>query len=242
MIKINLTNEEVSFRLSDMKQIKTINVLCGLIILIMAVQVCIPIYKFSVAFGYGFSAGIEAGLEDNNADTVQMETLVPVDITFSPTKNSYITPPDSLVFADGRSYQMLLKSAVVMVPVSGNSMFYYVCGIILSLSTIVVVIMVIVAFLNFLVSINRGFIFDSANVRRLARIGWLLLIASLLEIMAGLTRIFITDLTGFKSELYNLSSSWTLPFSDAMFGLFALMLAAIWRRGLEMQNEQALTV
>ncbi len=41
------------------KRNTTINVLCGLIILILAASVCLPVYRFSVAFGYGLSAGFE---------------------------------------------------------------------------------------------------------------------------------------------------------------------------------------
>lgn len=221
-----------------MKPIKTINVLCGLIILILAAQVCIPIYRFSVAFGYGISAG----LEDAAGSTEMLEPSIPVEVTFLPTKNSYMAPPDSLPLSDHSHYPMLLTSGVVMMPATGGSLALYICGIVFSMLNIGVTIAVIVAFINFIISVNRGFVFDSVNVRRLARIGWLLIVASLLEGGVGLTRLFMTDLINFSSDSYILSSSWPIPFTDAMFGLFALMLATIWRRGLEMQDEQALTV
>ena len=39
-----------------------------------------------------------------------------------------------------------------------------------------------------------------------------------------------------------LKASWLPPFSEMLLGLFALMLAAIWKRGLAMQKEQELTI
>lgn len=100
----------------------------------------------------------------------------------------------------------------------------------------------IIAFIRFIVSVNRGQIFDSINVVRLARIGWMLIAAGLLEVCSGISQTFLVGAIGFVSDGYMLKASWLPPFSEMLLGLFALMLAAIWKRGLAMQKEQELTI
>ena len=219
------------------KRNTTINVLCGLIILILAASVCLPVYRFSVAFGYGLSAGFE---EDGNRN--EEEISIPVNVVFEPTLKSYAAPSDSIEVSGKERYPMLLTQGVVMAPSDRMPVGAYAVSLMCSLCAIGITFALIIAFIRFIVSVNRGQIFDSTNVVRLARIGWMLIAAGLLEVCSGISQTFLVGAIGFVSVGYMLKASWLPPFSEMLLGLFALMLAAIWKRGLAMQKEQELTI
>ena len=205
------------------KRNTTINVLCGLIILILAASVCLPVYRFSVAFGYGLSAGFE---EDGNRN--EEEISIPVNVVFEPTLKSYAAPSDSIEVSGKERYPMLLTQGVVMAPSDRMPVGAYAVSLMCSLCAIGITFALIIAFIRFIV--------------RLARIGWMLIAAGLLEVCSGISQTFLVGAIGFVSDGYMLKASWLPPFSEMLLGLFALMLAAIWKRGLAMQKEQELTI
>lgn len=222
-----------------MKQYTGINLLCGLIILILAASVCMPVYKCIEAFSYGFSEGMkQAESEELNA----LDMYVPVAIEFQPTAENYYSPTDTVSLGDKSRYPMLLSQATLMIPSDKVNTGAYVSKLLLSLVSIVLVIVLIVAFIKFVVSINKGQIFELKNVKRLARIGVLLLTLSLLAIGMGVCDIVMANEVCHQADGYSLNAAWSIPFADAMLGLLALMLAAIWRKGLALQSEQELTI
>ncbi len=198
---------------------------------------CLPVYRFSVAFGYGLSAGFE---EDGNRN--EEEISIPVNVVFEPTLKSYAAPSDSIeVSREGtlsyvayprRGYGSVRQDArrsircltyVFALCNRDNICAYH------SVHTVH--------------SQRKPWpIFDSTNVVRLARIGWMLIAAGLLEVCSGISQTFLVGAIGFVSDGYMLKASWLPPFSEMLLGLFALMLAAIWKRGLAMQKEQELTI
>ena len=137
---------------------------------------------------------------------------------------------------------MLLTQGVVMASSDRMPVGAYAVSLMCSLCAIGITFALIIAFIRFIVSVNRGQIFDSTNVVRLARIGWMLIAAGLLEVCSGISQTFLVGAIGFVSDGYMLKASWLPPFSEMLLGLFALMLAAIWKRGLAMQKEQELTI
>ena len=222
-----------------MKQYTGINLLCGLIILILAISVCIPIYKFGYAFGYGFAEGMNH-TDSQEADSIAM--YVPVAIDFEPTADNYLSPRDSIMLSDKSTYPILVSQGIVMVPSEKTDLGIYISKVALSLIAVALVIVLIVAFIKFVVSINKGKIFDSRNVRLLARIGYLLLSLCLLNVVEGIFDVIMAHGICASADGYSLSASWSLPFTDALLGVLALMLAAIWKKGLAMQSEQELTI
>ncbi len=221
------------------KNINSINILCGLIILIMTVSVIVPVYRFTVAFGYGFSRGIAEGNESDNDDTT---LTIPVDVAFSHSLKDYTETPDSLMMADGKDYPMILSKSVVLIPISDNNSIVYLIRVLLQLVTVMLTLVLITAVVKFTISINRGHVFEIINVKRLARIGWLLLSISLAQVLFGLLSDIIIEAIAIKSDYYTLQPNWTFPVSNSVIGLFSLMFAAIWKRGIALQREQELTI
>lgn len=222
-----------------MKNINSINILCGLIIIIMAASVVVPVYRFAVAFGYGFSSGITAGEESGAEEPVYN---IPVDVAFSPSLKAYTETPDSLEMGDGKRYPMILSKSVVLIPESESNFFAYVVRLLLQIVAVALTLVLITAVIRFTVSINRGQVFEIVNVRRLARIGWLLLSIALAQVLHGLFSDIIIDGIAFSSDCYSLEPNWAFPVSNSILGLFSLMFAAIWKRGIALQREQELTI
>ena len=219
-----------------MKQYTGINLLCALILLIMAAGVSIPIYQFGKAFSYGFTAGYEAEEESMETD------FIPVEIAFEPTKSTLIEPQDSIKAGNGKSYPVVYSRGVIMTSVSNGLIWPYVARLILNLAILCITVILMIQFIKLIISINKGIVFDAYNAKRLAKIGYLLLIASLFHICEGLTESMIISKIHADTQFYTLSPAWIPPMSDLMLGFFSLMLASIWRRGLEMQKEQELTI
>ncbi len=221
-----------------MKNIKTINILSGLIILILIVSVGVSTCKMSVAFGYGFAMGMESVEESHKG----LQSTMPIHVAFSPTKTSILTPPDSISDNNGGYYPMMPTEGVVLVPTSPFRETLNVIEGILAIFTLIAMICVIVVFLKFIISMNKRSEFVLQDVKRLAYIGWLLIFAGICEIGYGIMDWVLVNNLHFDSSQFQIISSWSFSVSDLLFGLFALMLAGIWQRGLDMQTEQALTI
>lgn len=218
------------------KQYTYINLLCALIIVLMAASVVLPVYRFSVAFGYGFAAGIEA---QGSNEEIQS---IPVEVQLKPTKENLLHPSDSIQSPTGEKYPMVVKQAVVMEPLEKANTVAFAFSLIFSLVSIAIVIYLIYCFISFVVKINKGEIFSSVNVKLLARIGCLMIINCLIVVAANFTQASLARSIQFESADYSVSVAWLIPFTDAMLGLFALMLAAIWKKGIILQQDQELTI
>lgn len=89
--------------------------------------------------------------------------------------------------------------------------------------------------------INHGVIFDWVNVRRLNRIGKFLLISFALSqaymLMAYFTANRLIQLEGYRLNFWGNFES-----MDLILGLIALLVARIFAIGLQMKEEQELTI
>lgn len=84
-------------------------------------------------------------------------------------------------------------------------------------------------------------VFTDENADCLSRLGWLFIVAGILRPITSTIRAgwLIPYATGTGFRLETLSEGTSLPF---WMGLFVLILAAIWRYGVELQRERDLTV
>ena len=97
----------------------SINILCILIICIMAASMILPIYFIGMSFGSGFSKGFAMGSDDAEVELYSNHT--PVDLSFSVAPSEYGVMPDTLVTDDGQRLPMMLDRATVLTPDSTRS-------------------------------------------------------------------------------------------------------------------------
>ena len=217
-----------------------INILCILIICIMAASMILPIYFIGMSFGSGFSKGFAMGSDDAEVELYSNHT--PVDLSFSVAPSEYGVMPDTLVTDDGQRLPMMLDRATVLIPDSTRSdalewmiIGCYAAGVILF-------VCFVVAFVKFIININKGRIFVRKNIGLLRRIAWYLISVALLRCAGGIADDTMLSNMPVKLGAYEVTTYWTLPWSVLIIGLISLLMAEIWARGLQMREEQELTI
>jgi hypothetical protein len=192
-----------------------------------------PIYSLGMGFYTGFK-----GVTDNAV----LENHTPIEVAFNPSVEKIINPGDTLTLNNGKMFPFTAYKGVVMI--EDNDMPTAYIGLISLLTTVIIVafIFLLVYFIRFVVSINKGRIFDSQNVKLLGKIGWSSLIISILQIAYGMTDQYSINAMHLEIDGYDLSSAWVMPWSTLLVGLVSLLMAKIWSTGLKMREEQELTI
>lgn len=224
----------------------SINILCVLIIVILAGSVLTPAYYLGSVFFMGVRHGFYGEMSET-AETTGLpgsydpSSTVPVDVSFQPDFETMIKGNEIIMFGDD-SYPTALTRATLMVPSEkwDNSLSW--TAITLYVACFVLFILLLIQFIRFIVNINRGNIFVRGNVMRLRRFAWYLISIAVLKCIAGIIEDCMFSRLDIRLDGYTLSTYWTMPWGTLMLGLLALVMAQIWSRGLEMREEQDLTI
>jgi hypothetical protein len=99
-----------------------------------------------------------------------------------------------------------------------------------------------VIFIQFLVAISKGKAFSERNVARLHRVGKYLLIVGFLPFIYQSIFYFMTRAELPSEVNFSFFRAFFEGSDSVIIGLFALLFASAFRQGLELQNEQELTV
>ncbi|MBD5203247.1 MAG: DUF2975 domain-containing protein [Bacteroidales bacterium] len=220
-----------------MKRI-SINILCILIIGILSISVLLPGYYLGSSFAEGMRMGYRMADSRENADV----NINPVEVYFEPSSELIVFPKDTITFDDGRRVPVIVKQATILEEDRDvSAMPAWVSGI-CTLLSLVCLVLLIVEFVKFIININRGQIFVDANVRRLRRFGLYLLCIAFLGIVSGLAQESLVNSLELTLDGYRVSAYWSLPFSNILIGLLALLIAQVWSRGIMLEEELRLTV
>lgn len=197
--------------------------------------------------GWGFGAGFTAGMEteSENYDVTSLGN----DYLFLPEQQTLINGADTLLLSSGDKVRFIPLSGYVLrddvwqgdkstgtfVTTLKITAFVYVAVLILC-------ILALVDFIRFIVAINRNHLFEHRNVRFLNRVGVYMLVVAALMIICGVVREyihapFIPQLVGYEVTL-----NWSLPVSEILIGLLALLMGQIWLRAIRLKEEQELTI
>lgn len=224
-----------------MKKI-SINLLCVLILVLLAGMVLSPAFQFVTLFAQGFQKGWEEAEMVKNGAEPDPALTFSLDLQMRPTLETYINHPDSLVFNDGRKYPHVINHTALMVPDSHLSTALSWTSVGLYLVSFLLFILLMVQFIKFIINIDKGKIFVNKNIHRLKLFGWYLIAIAVLKCIAGwLEDIIISDM-GLSIPGYELSAYWNVPWGTFLLGLLALLMARVWERGLQMREEQELTI
>lgn len=216
----------------------SINILCILIIGILSVSVLLPAYYI----GADFTDGVRASLELSSKNPEIDDFSHPIDVNFESSSDLMLQPRDTITFDDGRSLPVIVRRAYVLVEDSKLPHTPVYIGEIAFLLSLVCLVLLIIQFVKFIVNINRGKIFVEDNIKRLRRVSYYLIGISLLNVIAGLSHEYLVHSTGLTLEGYSISAFWALPFSNLLLGLLALLVAQVWSRGIELEEEVKFTV
>ena len=107
---------------------------------------------------------------------------------------------------------------------------------------LVLYVLLLIQFIRFIVNINRGNIFDNKNVTRLRRFAFYLISISVIKCLGGLIEDCMLAKMNLNLDGYELSTYWEMPWDTMLLGLLALLMAQVWSYGLQLKEEQSLTI
>ena len=224
----------------DMK--KVINLLCVAIISVIIASVMQPIYHF----GYYFGAGLNQGLNVSEHGTTTESTLkdnTPIDLYFTPDIKKITCAPDSLLdTTNGNILPFTITRGSIYVPDSIISEAYSIVNIIFGTLIIIIALIVIIKFIRLITNINRDKVFEKCNVKLLRQLGFLMLLLALVTIISGVYGEFAVSRLHYNLPGYTYSFYWELPWGHILLGMVSLLMAQIWAKGIQMREEQELTI
>lgn len=216
----------------------SIYLLSVIVLAIVGCSVIMPAVTMLKAYCEGFRAGFEAGLENEE----ELKIGSPVSIRFLPETSTVLQPSDSIAFDNGKRLPILIDEVTVILP-SDNVPAWYVSTIgVCYLLHLALVIILIWNFIRFIINISKEKVFVKDNVKYLRRFSWVLIGIALIDIVAGVICELFLSSSSFTMRGYQLEASWIFPWSNLLLGCLSLLFAQVWARGIEIQEEQQLTI
>lgn len=229
---------------------RRLNILCVIVMLVLSYSVLESLYYMGIGVSMGVKAGIE--MAENMKNTGKKTTR---HVSYNELTNmKYVAfMPHALA---GKGGELLCDSIYnektnEFVPAMYSSMAVGIetqedvtSKVLSGLSQLlnaIAIVWSIVLFIKIIVAINRSDIFNWRNVRRLRRLGLLLVIGfccSLLSEYLSLCSLRqVLSLSNYDFILSEMVSTTTL-----VLGLSALIVAEVFAIGLKMKEEQELTI
>ncbi len=215
----------------------SINFLCALIIIILGCSVLMSLYSL----GYSFGSGFRAGIDDKNEDISQAQML---DVYFDPSTEQYLSPTDTIAFTNGVKLPVTYTRGIVYSshPADKGTDWLTIMQILCYAAEGICFIMIVILFVQFIININKGKIFVAENVKLLRKIALWLIALALIIFCSGICQELAVSKMGLTLEDYNISAYWTMPWDILIIGLVALLMAQAWSRGIQLKEDQELTI
>ncbi|MDE5710613.1 MAG: DUF2975 domain-containing protein [Bacteroides sp.] len=224
---------------------RRLNILCVLVLLVLGYSVAVTAYYM----GLGMKAGVEASQEImESSDKEAMESFRKLEgmeyiglIPRSLNQGVMKLLSDSIYNEKSGEYVPVMYSSMAVSVRTNRSWASSTASGVLGLLTFVAIVWAIVLFFKLIVAVNRSHIFNWQNVRRLRRMGLLLIAGfgcSLLSCylsVCSLREVLVL-------QNYDLSISDLVSTTILVIGLTALIVAEVFAIGLKLQEEQDLTI
>lgn len=216
---------------------KRLNILCVIVLLVLSYSVLEVTYYV----GLGIKLGLEKGLseevkmqEKEDMTNMQLVHLIPKDLGSALLTDS-VYNEKSGEYVPASFGQMLISvdthPGLVSKITSKLALFL----------NFIAVFWAFMLFIRLIVAINRSDIFNWKNVRRLRRLGILLIISFGCSLLMAFLTVYSVEET-FSISGYSLSISDMVEITSLMLGLSALIVAEVFAIGLRMKEEQDLTI
>ena len=219
---------------------KQLNLICVLIFFFVGLSLVPSIYSMSNAFMDGFEVGMSQAEDVHGKETtnISAEILTPMTLSLWP-KSLAVTSDKLFNHKDQEWYPASHIQTVVWAKSKDTVITRYASFLVLI--GIFFIIKAIVQFYKLINAINNEVIFDWMNVRRLNRIGRNLLISFMLSQAYMITNYWeatrLFELEGYEHNFWCDFQPMTL-----IMGLIALLVGRIFAIGLQMKEEQDLTI
>lgn len=219
----------------------SINLLSIIFITVLAASILVPGFAMMQSFSEGFKDGMNARVNATRGDVIEMPGI-PVEVVVKTVEPYSDVLQDTLTTDDGHRFPIQINKATATVPTSNYTIGVMLIVALCFTAFVAMFVLFAIQLIKFVVNINRGIIFDRLNVKRLKKIGIFLLIMALLQVAIGLAEDYAVSGMNVTFEGMSLTSYWTIPWSELLLGVMSLLIAQVWSRGVQMKEEQELTI
>lgn len=219
----------------------SVYILSIIVIAVLACSVLMPAYKILSTATESFLLGFNEGM--NLPEGAELpETGTSVELEFHPEISTMLAPTDSISISSGVKSPIVYQRADILVPDRTVAGWYpWIVGFCYPLE-IILLIVLIWKFLKFVINISKGRIFENVNVKLLRQFSIIILSMAFLEICAGIASDALVGSYHFALEGYKISASWNFPWSNLLLGCVGLMISQIWAIGIQIKEDQELTI
>lgn len=217
---------------------RRLNILCILVFLVLGIS----LYNTGYQFGVGIKAGVVlAEQQKQNIKKYQGKDVFGVDyrkVDVVPTDAMW--EPDSILNVQTGEKIPVLYSQLLLKLDSKTDQLNLIVGVACSLLNILLTLIALIIFILLILSINKSRIFEWKNVSRLRWLGGLLVGTFICSFLPDVVSYWgIDDL--FKIERYMVSPM-AIQLTDLFLGLGCFIVAEAFAIGLNMKEEQDLTI
>lgn len=228
---------------------RRLNIFCVIVMLVLCYSVVESAYYMCMGIGLGAKAGMEAAKEMKDCDHLEQHN----DYRALTNMKYIALIPHSL---DGKVQELLCDSVyneksgeyvpamhammAVSVKTQEGAVSRVVSGL-LDFAQLAAIVWSIVLFVKLIVAINRSDIFNWRNIRRLRRLGVLLIVGFGCSLLVEyLSLCSLREVLSLQN--YDLVLSDMVDITTFVLGLTALIVAEVFAIGLKMKEEQELTI
>lgn len=215
----------------------TIYILSVLVIVILSLSVILPSHRILKLGAEAFTAGFTQGYNGEEAPD-----MTPLQIQFSPSAQTMFEPSDSIQFADGRQLPFVIDNVIVMAPKEKVPGWIEILFLVITPIQLILLIIIIWKLLRFILNVPKEKIFVFQNVTYLRQISFSLLAIALLQVICGISYDYVFSKFEFTWPGYELGAYWTFPWGNLLLGFIGLLFAQIWAYGIQIKEDQELTI
>lgn len=213
---------------------KKLNILCLLICIVVAADVIftagVAVNASIKAYQSAASDNQPAAAQDNGVLTL---SLIPTDVNH---KSAFKAKDE----VSGKTIEAWPIAMIVPGNFNHGWLYYLITGL-GGVAVVVGGICSVVAFVRFIINVNRGEVFTTKTVKLLRTIGRMFLLACLGNMMISLCDTGAA-MSNFRLEGYMINYAEVVPFSEIVYAVFTLIIAEAFAIGLKMKEEQELTI
>lgn len=219
---------------------RSINALCVLILVVVAISTILPLYEFGYSFGQGVKAGMTA-CEENKVTILDTNTTIAVN--FQPELTKILENPEELQVENSEeTLSVVLEKGAIFVPDSSIPTYFIISELLLNVLIMIGFVILVIKFIKFIININRNKVFEKINVKLLKQIGVILIVMATIQFMGGIIADCFVSTLPYILSGYEYSAAWDMPWGNVIIGLIALLMAQIWAKGIQLKEEQELTI
>lgn len=229
---------------------RRLNILCVIVILVLSYSVLESLYYMGVGATLGVKASVEAVDEmKNNSDTMKPHNNIHelANIKYVAVIPHAIAGKGGELLCDsvynektGKFVSAMYGTMLIGLDTQegmASKVLYKILGFL----NVVAIVWAIVLFIKIIVAINRSDIFNWRNVRRLRRLGGLLVVGFGCSLLSEyLLLCSLRDVLTLSN--YDLTLSDIVSITTLVLGLSALIVGEVFAIGLKMKEEQELTI